>query len=515
MDGLCTKSELYIEKVTRWMEYVSEEPLDDSDSVLEGCSLGASEMLNQIVEGRAPRNDLLFGHYTPNESHDETPSCDIKKRLQSADSGMESEGNSPCIGPKNDLFQKYCQINRIKVESILTNHDHFNKLESEMLDCVGLQGTGSNGLPRLIVNNHDNIADGYVGLEVVDESLCALCEEKCNQFQVEVEKDYHLSKSMQRVNGLVIDQDNQDQCLLKLTKEFDYVGSKVVDQNQCLPKSTEIFDYVGLEVVDQDQCLPKSTDHVEVEVIDQNQCLSKSTENFDYVGLEVVDQGNQEQCLPKSTENFECVEVVDQNQCLCKSTENFDYIGLEVVDQDHYLPRPVEANHMSDDYVGLEQAKINDIRNCCMLKSTDKFGDYIEAEVDQGHSMSRSPEKFGNYIGLEVAHHDQCAHVCKSTETVVDCVAVEIVPRLTEKVEDTGDHCHYIFRSTQKFDDDDHSDGSESVSQNCSYQGGHEGSLSSIDSHDDEAVHHECKHYMQYNDDGYVTSPLLTGLYCS
>ena len=485
------------------MEYVSEEPLDDSDSVLEGCSLGTSEMLDQIVEGRAARNvdDI------PNESHDEALSliscrkCDIKKRLQSADSGMESEGNGPCIGP--NLFQKYCQHNGIKDESILTNHDHFNKLENKTLDHVGLQSTSSSnlsGLPRLIVNNHDNIAervDGYVGLEVVNESLCA--ENFANQLQVEVNQDYHLSKSTQKVN-LLVDRGN-----LELTKEFDCVETEVVDQNQYLPKSTENFDYVGLEVVDQ--CLPKSTekfDHVEVEIIDQNLCLPKSIENFDYVGLEVVDQDDQEQHLIKSTEKFECdkLEVVDQNHCLCKSTDNFDYVGLEVVDQDHYLPRPVEtvnANRISDDYVGLEQVdKLNDIQNHCMPKSTDKFGDYVEEEVDQGHSMSRSSEKFGNYIGLEVACQDQCVY--RSTETVVDCLTVEIVPGWTEKVEDTADQCHSTSRSTGKF-----------VGQNCCYQSGHEGSLSSTSSHDDGALHYA----LQYNDNGYVMSPVLTGLYCS
>ena len=553
------------------MEYVSEEPLDDSDSVLEGCSLGASEMLDQIVVGRATRNaDLSFDHYISTESvesNNETPSmtpcsikkrlqstdsgmesggrgtrnanlsfshyipnesvesnderlsmtlcqkCSIKKRLQSADSGTESEGNSPCIGLTNNLFQKYCQTptDGIRDESILTDHDHFNKSENKTLDCDGLQtisycGNNHIGLPRLTVNNqvicHQDInsaaerVDGYIGLEMVNESLCALCAEKFgNQLQVKVNQDHHLSKS---AHDIVVYQEDQDQCSLKLTEKFDYVGSEVVNQNQCLPKLTENLDYVGLDVVDQDQCLPKCTekfDHDGLQIINQNQCLPKSTEIFDYVGLEVVDQDH---FLPRP------VEEVDGNHIL-KSMEKYDYVGLELVDQNNI--------------------EIKGFQIQCMPKSTDKFGDYIEAEADQGHSMSRSPEKFGNYVGLEVACQDQCA--CKSTETFVDCVTVEIVnqdhsiPSLTEKVEDTGDQYCCVHRSTEKVDGDNYSQysgGSEAVSQSCKticYQGIHEGSLSSINSHDDEAIH-EREHYLQDNDDvAMATSPVLTGLYCS
>ena len=561
------------------MEYVTEESLDDSDSLLEGCSLGASEMLDQIVEGRTARNaNLNSAHYIPNESvesNDEIPSlspcrgCSMKKRLQSADSGLESEGNSHHIGLKNDLFQNYCQTstNGIKKESIVTDNDHFNRSENRTLTCDGLEATSccdSNhiGLPRLAVS-------GYVGWGMVDESLYVL-ESTGSQIEVEIfNQDHYLCKSTQKINDLeVIDQDHLPRPTL--VEKFDYVGLEVVDQDHCLPrpvekvdgnqdnhmlKSTDKYDYVGLEQADQDHFhLPSPPEKFNESNTDiQNHCIPELTENFDYVGLEVVDQ---DQCLPKLAANFDCglemvdqnqlpklaekfdyvgLEVVDQNQCLPKSTEN---VELEVVDQDHYLPRPVEkvdGNYMlkstdNYDYVGLKLAdqdhyhlpltpekfdeshiEIKSIQNQCMPKSTEKFGDYIG-----DHSTSKSTEKFGNYVGLEVAGQDQC--VCKSTETFVDgCVKVEIgnqgynVRSLTEKV-DTGDQYCCVSRSTEKLDGYYCGGLEAAVSQNCKttcYQGRHEGSLTS-DGHDGKALL-ERKHYLRFNDDGYVTSPVLTG----
>ena len=416
---------MYIEKVSRWMEYISEA---DLDSVLEGCSLGTSEMLDQIVEGKTPKTaQLTLDDYVQDklvESCDKISSlrrCSIKKRLQSADSGLECDGNTPSTVASGNLFQKYCQAvtNGMAIDSpAVADCDKLDESSNEPLHCDNLQETS-----------------------------------------------YH--------------SDNH----------------KVVDH--LLSKSANKFNSNGLKIIDQEKCLPNSTDYV---VIDQEKRLPKSTEKFEYIGLEVIDQ---DYCLPRSPEKFDYfgLEITDQDQCSPRSIENFDYLGLELADQDHCC-------------LSLSTEKINEsnteAKSKCVQKSTQNLSYCAVVESDGNYSMLKSTEKIGNFE-LEVIDH-QDHNTCKSMKTLVDSFSFneDNQPSLTGNINDQYCTCCAYMPAENP---DCCYNGSNLQDQTCC-QSSNKEVPSSHEAKANDKTLHDNKDHLQFNSDGYVTNPVLTGQYC-
>ena len=198
--------------------------------------------------------------------------------------------------------------------------------------------------------------------------------------------------------------------------------------------------------------MSKSIGHV----VDQDHCTSKSTEQFDYVGLEVA----QDHCWSKSMGH-----VVDQDHCISKSTEEFDYVGLEVVDQDERFP-------ISTEQYG-DSAKLEVIdQDQCIRKSVDTH--FIL--INQGHHRPSSTVKDSDIS-------DQYCCVPRSTETFNNYPRLLVVGHNSE----TG--CQDRLEVSLDSNSGWHNKPSDEVvceSQDC---------------------------HLQLNNDGYVTSPALTGQY--
>ena len=468
------------------MEYI---PEADLESVLDGCSLGASEMLDQIVEGKITKTaQLTLANYIQDElteSSDKTSSPRICSIKESSDSGLECGGKTPSTVVSSNLFRKNCQIgtNGISVDSPESNNEPM--LCDKLLE-TSYHGDDHKVFGHLLSKSVDKYFDSN-GLEVINQEKC-------------------LPKSAEKYNYVGLEVFDQDQCLPRSTEQF---GLEVIDQDQCLPRLPEKFEYVELDVIDQDQCLSKSIkffDYVGLEIVDQDQ-LPKSAEKFDYVGLEII---NPDQCLPESTEkfkNFELeVEHVNQDQCLSTSMENFDYIGLELADQDQC--------HLHSSPGKISESNI-EAKSKCIPKSAENLSNCTGAEADQNYSPSKSTEKVGNYVELEAIDH-QDHHANK---TFFDSVKFnkDHQPTLTSSVNDQYCTCCAYIPAENPACCYSGLNGQSQKSKTFCYQIGHKEFVGSSIGHEAEANDnrlHEKKHYLQFNNDGYVTNPVLTGQYC-
>jgi len=502
--GLESRSDMYIEKVNRWMErmdYVTEIYPDDSDSVLESCSLGASEILEQIVQGRVTNNANLapthFVHNKINSNNYEALSgptagsreFSTKYRLQSSDSGVRSDScqdtevnvNSDYTRNNSDIFQEdgyQTLVEMMRMQLPLINHDqHEDKLQANN-DRVVLSLTEDILVigDQVDSNSTSETSQGitnYIGSEVFTCNQTHYVPSLAEQFSNCTEnEDHHVPQSTRKVN--------QDQCVLKSKEKFGgYVGLDIFDQGPYTPRSAERIDgimprsinkldHVGLDVVDQSPYTLRPSERIGgMEAASQNNYMPRSIEKFDYIGLEVVDQDHH---VPKSTEKFRdhvVLEVVDQDHCVHRSTEKFSYnVGSEVIDQNY-------VTKSTDNCVGLEV-------------------------ISEGHHVPTNLTETlaNNYVGLEVITRDY--HVPNLTKEVNEAIVDQ-------------DHC--VSKSTENFSV---YVGLEVFDQNCKPCCQDRYELSSDSGHEDEvsddvimASSHETK-CLQFNNDGYVISPVLT-----
>ena len=439
------------------MEYIAEVASSsaDADAFLENCSLSPSVMLDQIVEGKIT----------------ETPPLTHARHCNARDN-FSDKASSPAL----------------RMECSMKNR--LQSADSGMVSnfCHNTETDGSSPFSR----TNSNLFEKYCEtLPDRPRTKVKLMVTKCNKsdgnmlecHESQGSANYNSDHIGLAVNDAVVDQNH---CLSKSIVH----GLEVADQDHCISQSIEQFDYIGLEVACQDHCLTKPAGHA----IDQNHCISKSTEQFQYVGLEVA---YQDHCLTKSAGH-----TIDQDHCVSKSTEQFHYVGLEVFHQDHCLTKLVGHVGDQDHYIS---------------KSTEQF-DYVGLDVlDQDECFPISTEKHGNSSKLDVIGQDQCIH--ESTKTLFNS-GNEMInqgchgPSLTEKDNNISDQYCCVPRSMQTFNDYVRLPMFDQNSETC-FQGRHQMSLDSNSGQyvksNDKAVYKSQDCCLQFNNDGYIISPALTG----
>ena len=306
-----TASELYTEKVNRWMERLEDITEIDSDSVFE---FDAEEMLDQIVTGRVTCTQANTpSHYIDYKSlrfnSKKIPTLplsptsvasrsytrkSILPSIATADSGVESstemDWNSPYTDFNSDVLQLYhSPIKALKMHSTLANHNSYNGL--------------------------DDRTPEYDRLKVSDES--------------DLERP-RVIRSYSKFN---------DHITFESTEKIgDYVGLEVAHQGHCASESTErIDDQVSIEMTDQEDCVPESTqkfgEYIESDAVDQSHChqvtddgyLRSDNETYDYFSDEVM-IGSHE-----TAESHEIEEEPNYNDYITSSMVNDDCNDIVVV----------------------------------------------------------------------------------------------------------------------------------------------------------------------------------------
>ena len=254
-----TASELYIEKVNRWMERLEDITEIDSDSVFE-CD--ASEMLDQIVTGTVTYTQATTpSHYidykslrsnskklpTLSSSATSVASRSYARKgmlpsIATADSGVESSNEMDCNGDYNSDLLLHQPV---KVTKIQPTHDSCNGLGHKTPEYDKLKVSNETDLQRAhvmaefngqITSKSSERLGEYIGLEVAHQGHCGYgsTESVDDQGSIEMtDQDDYVPELTQKFGECIepnadqshYHQDTDDEFL---QSDIDYFSDKII-----------------------------------------------------------------------------------------------------------------------------------------------------------------------------------------------------------------------------------------------------------------------------------------------
>ena len=231
-----TASDLYIEKVDKWMEKLDDITEIDTNSVF---NFDEAEMLDQIVNGRVVCADATPSHYidyktlrcnnnkipTVSLSPASTVSRYFTRRgilpsIATADSGVESsaevEGNTHYIESSSDMLRlPHHPTRTTKLHSTTSNHNLHDSSDRKTPDYDKLNISNDNELERPTVSIETD----------------SLCNNQANHALKSLDDYIALANSPPRAtervdSQVIVEMTSQEDCVVKATERFgEYIVS--------------------------------------------------------------------------------------------------------------------------------------------------------------------------------------------------------------------------------------------------------------------------------------------------
>ena len=261
-----TASDLYTEKVNRWMERLEDITEMDSDSVFE---FDASEMLDQIVTGRVVcTQDITPSHYIDYKSlrHNKRKIPTLSSPTSVTSRSYARKGMLPSIATADSGVESSNEMdwNGTYTGDVLQLHHppvKVTKKQPTRNSCNGLDHKTPEYDKLKVSNESDQLQRPHIITELDDQITSKSCEKLGEYVGLEVAR-------------------HQGHCGYRSTERVDDQGNiEMTDQNDYVPESTQRFgEYIESNAVDQSHCHQVSDDEF----------LQSDIESCDYFSDEIM-----------------------------------------------------------------------------------------------------------------------------------------------------------------------------------------------------------------------------------